>query len=101
MIPPQQFYCPKCGAPGQVELGQATYSCVCRYGTYTAPETRDTWPRCPNCKQPIYFNHSCATVTCSTQETPVECGIRTPKKCEHCGWVGVFHHPQCVTQVPV
>lgn len=34
MIPPQTFHCPKCGAPGQVNMGQAEYSCTCRFGTY-------------------------------------------------------------------
>ena len=36
MIPNQTFYCPKCGAPGQVSNGQTEYSCMCRLGTYQA-----------------------------------------------------------------
>lgn len=30
MIPTQSFHCPHCGAPGQVNMGQAEYSCLCR-----------------------------------------------------------------------
>jgi hypothetical protein len=31
MIPSQAFCCPHCGAPGLVNLGQAEYSCMCRF----------------------------------------------------------------------
>jgi hypothetical protein len=31
MIPTQSFYCPRCGAPGLVNMGQAEYSCQCRF----------------------------------------------------------------------
>lgn len=38
MIPPQTFHCPHCGAPGQVEYGRAEYSCMCRMGSFRAPD---------------------------------------------------------------
>lgn len=34
MMPYQEFHCPRCGAPGNVQFGQASYSCTCRLGTY-------------------------------------------------------------------
>lgn len=37
VIPYQQFACPRCGAPGQVNYGQASYTCTCRFGTTYTP----------------------------------------------------------------
>lgn len=36
MIPPQTFHCPHCGAPGQVNSGEAEYSCTCRFSAALA-----------------------------------------------------------------
>ena len=36
MIPPQTFHCPHCGAPGQVNSGEAEYSCTCRFSASLA-----------------------------------------------------------------
>jgi hypothetical protein len=69
MIPWQTFLCPRCGAPGQVNYGQAEYSCTCRFGTYQMPQEPqkwqqiDTWPKCATCGQPIYHGHICTTAT--------------------------------------
>jgi hypothetical protein len=37
MIANQMFHCPHCGAPGQVNYGQAEYSCMCRMGHFQQP----------------------------------------------------------------
>ena len=37
MIPTQSFHCPKCGAPGLVNMGQAEYSCQCRFAAVGEP----------------------------------------------------------------
>lgn len=45
----QAFNCPHCGAPGSVVHGQATYTCLCRFGTtYQAQHVSP--PICPNCQ---------------------------------------------------
>lgn len=68
MIPYQTFHCPKCGAPGQVNNGQAEYSCLCRLGTFQSPGTpEDLWPKCPNCGQSMFFGHSCVAVRDAVQ----------------------------------
>jgi hypothetical protein len=44
VIPFQSFACPHCGAPGMVNMGQAEYSCLCRFGaagTDKAGKTKD------------------------------------------------------------
>lgn len=66
MIPYQTFNCPHCGAPGQVNYGQAEYSCTCRL-TRQVYTPADAWPKCPHCGQPIYAGHSFVAVTCATQ----------------------------------
>lgn len=33
-VPGQPFNCPRCGAPGYVAYGGATYTCQCRFGNY-------------------------------------------------------------------
>jgi hypothetical protein len=37
MIPTQSFHCPRCGAPGLVNMGQAEYSCQCRFSVASNP----------------------------------------------------------------
>lgn len=35
-VPYQQFHCPKCGAPGHVTWGVASYSCHCRLQAFAS-----------------------------------------------------------------
>jgi hypothetical protein len=42
MIPNQTFSCPHCGAPGQVNMGQAEYSCTCRFA-HVPPPLSSPW----------------------------------------------------------
>jgi hypothetical protein len=32
-VPAQIFHCPHCGAPGRVSMGEALYSCLCRFAS--------------------------------------------------------------------
>jgi hypothetical protein len=58
VIPNQNFYCPHCGAPGQVMFGQAEYSCLCRmsgFGHTCAPIYDNMLKdyRCQICSKPL------------------------------------------------
>ena len=67
----KDFNCPKCGAPGEVVNGAATYTCFCRLGTVvsgtvgTRPPMHPLMapgPVCPLC----YQQHS-PLVSCGFQ----------------------------------
>lgn len=59
MIPTQSFHCPHCGAPGLVNMGQAEYSCQCRFSfVLHPPVVVPEKPKVCICKPPVWGPNS-------------------------------------------